>query len=73
MSRFRGSDASLDREIAAVERIAGVRLRRVSVEMNELARDLREQKRERARRRAAAGLPEGTVEGATDPAPVPVV
>jgi hypothetical protein len=72
MSRFRGSDASLDREIATVERIARVRLRRVSVEMNELARDLRELKRERARRRAGATLPEPAVDLAVDPAGVPV-
>ncbi len=57
MSRFRGSDDALDREIAAVETIARVRLKRASAEMQELARDLRELQRERARRRAAAGVP----------------
>ncbi len=54
MSRFRGSDASLDREIATIERIARVRLRRVTAEMRELSDDLRELKRERARRKAGA-------------------
>ncbi len=54
MSGFRGSDASLDREIATIERIARVRLRRVTAEMRELSDDLRELKRERARRRAGA-------------------
>ncbi len=57
MSRFRGSDEALDREIAVVETIARVRLRRASAEMQELARDLRELQRERARRRAAVGTP----------------
>lgn len=52
MSPFRGSDDQLDREIAAVERIARVRLRRVTEDMKELDRDLRELKRERARRQA---------------------
>ncbi len=54
MSGFRGSDASLDREIATIERIARVRLRRVTAEMRELSDDLRELKRERARRKAGA-------------------
>ncbi len=57
MSRFRGSDEALDREIAVVETIARVRLKRASAEMQELARDLRELQRERARRRAAVGTP----------------
>jgi hypothetical protein len=54
MSGFRGSDDLLDREIAALERIARIRLRRATAELRELDRDLRELKRERARRRAAA-------------------
>jgi hypothetical protein len=58
MSPFRGSDESLDREIAAVESVARVRLRRSAAELRELARDLRELKRERARRRAASAVPE---------------
>ncbi|HTT72955.1 MAG TPA: hypothetical protein VMG99_02220 [Thermoplasmata archaeon] len=53
MSGFRGSDDLLDREIAAIERIARVRVRRVAAELKEFDRDLRELKRERARRRAA--------------------
>ncbi len=61
MSRFRGSDASLDREIAAVETIARVRLRRSAAELRELARDLRELKRERARRRVESALPESGI------------
>jgi hypothetical protein len=54
MSGFRGSDDALDREIAAIEGIAKVRVRRVSAELRELERDLRELRRERARRRADA-------------------
>jgi len=54
MTGFRGSDESLDREIAAIERMARTRLRRVASELNELDRDLRELKRERARRRTTA-------------------
>ena len=57
MSSFRGSDEQLDREIAAVERIARVRLRRAAAEMRELERDLRALRRERARRRATADPP----------------
>ncbi len=54
MSPYRGSDDQIDREIAALERIARIRLRRASTELNEIDRDLRELKRERARRRARA-------------------
>jgi hypothetical protein len=54
MSGFRGSDESLDREIAALEGIARVRVRRVAAELNEIDRDLRELRRERARRRATS-------------------
>jgi hypothetical protein len=61
MSRFRGSDESLDREIAAVESVARLRLRRSAAELRELARDLRELQRERARRRAESTVPEGEV------------
>jgi hypothetical protein len=57
MIPFRGSDESLDREIAAVEAIAKIRLRRASAELRDLARDLQELKRERARRRAEVELP----------------
>jgi|HubBroStandDraft_1064217.scaffolds.fasta_scaffold1061583_1 hypothetical protein len=61
MSPFRGSDEALDREIAAIEGIAKVRVRRVSAELRELGRDLSELRRERARRRASSEItiPEG--------------
>ncbi len=67
MSRYRGSDEAIDREIATLERIARVRLRRAAAEMQELEGDLRELKRERARRRAeglhgtAVEVPAGAV------------
>lgn len=57
MTGFRGSDDLLDREIAAIERIARLRVRRVAAELRDLDRDLRELKRERARRRAESELP----------------
>lgn len=53
MTGFRGSDEQLDREIAAIEGMARVRVRRTAAELRELERDLRELRRERARRRAA--------------------
>ncbi|MGI0071956.1 MAG: hypothetical protein ACRECT_07850 [Thermoplasmata archaeon] len=65
MSRFRGSDEALDREITAIEGIARLRVRRVGAELRELDRDRRELMRERARRRTEAATPEtsaGTVE-----------
>ena len=65
MVRFRGSDATLDREIAVTEAIARVRLRRSAEELRELAADLRELRAERARRRAAAHVPGGAAERAT--------
>jgi hypothetical protein len=58
MSEFRGSDESLDREIAATESIARTRLRRYAREMRELDRELAELRRIRARRRAAAEVPQ---------------
>jgi hypothetical protein len=54
MSRFRGSDEQLDREITALERIARLRLARATAEMRDLDRDLRDLRRERARRRSEA-------------------
>jgi septal ring factor EnvC (AmiA/AmiB activator) len=54
MTGFRGSDERLDREIATLEKIARLRVRRAAAELHELDRDLRELKRERARRRAVA-------------------
>ena len=53
MNGFRGSDEALDREIAALERTARVRVRRTAAELRELERDLRELRRERARRHVA--------------------
>ena len=64
MSGFRGSDELLDREIATLERIGRLRVRRAAVELRELDRDLRELRRERARRRASSAIPSVV---ATDP------
>jgi hypothetical protein len=52
MTGFRGSDESLDREIAAIERMGRLRVRRVAAELHDLEKELRELRRERARRRA---------------------
>jgi hypothetical protein len=68
VSGFRGSDETLEAEIATIEAIARVRLRRVAREMEELERELRALKRERARRRAAARVP-GAVETALEAYP----
>ncbi len=54
MSGFRGSDDQLEREIAALEGIARLRVRRAASELRELERDLRELRQERARRRAVS-------------------
>ena len=62
MAGFRGSDEQLDREIAQVERIARLRLRRAAEEMRALERDLRGLRAERVRRRAES------VVGSTAPA-----
>ncbi len=67
MSRFRGSDEALDREIAAIEGIARVRVRRTAAELRELSRGLAELRRERARRRANAEAPAGFAGTAEDP------
>ncbi|HYK92617.1 MAG TPA: hypothetical protein VEY07_01060 [Thermoplasmata archaeon] len=67
MGSFRGDDDTLDREIATLEAIARVRLRRATRELNDLDRDLRALKAERARRRARALVP-----GTTDPTGVTV-
>jgi hypothetical protein len=64
MPGFRGSDEQLDREIAALEGMARVRVRRVAAELREIDRDLRELKRERARRRVTM------IDEVTAPAPV---
>jgi hypothetical protein len=68
MSGFRGSDAALDREIAALEGIARVRVRRTAAELRELEREIRELRRVRARRQASAAVPgelTGTAEAST--------
>ncbi len=57
MATFRGDDEVLDREIATLEAIARVRLRRAARELNELDRELSELKTERARRRVRATVP----------------
>ncbi len=70
MSGFRGDDGQLDREIATLERIARLRLRRAAAELRELDRDLRELRRERAKRRAPVGadLPVESLTEASVPA-----
>jgi hypothetical protein len=57
VSGFRGSDEALDREIAAIEGMSRVRVRRVAAELRELEAELHELRRERARRRALVSLP----------------
>jgi len=54
MVPYRATDEQLEREIAALERIARIRLRRASAELREIDTDLRELRRERARRLARA-------------------
>ncbi len=56
MSGFRGSDDALEREIAAIERTARIRVRRAASDLQELDRELRDLRRERARRRAEARI-----------------
>lgn len=64
MAEFRGSDETLEKEIATLEAISRVRLRRYAREMRELEQELRALNRIRARRRASAEVP-GTAEGTT--------
>ena len=52
MTPYRATDEQLDREIAALERIGRIRLRRAAAELNDIDRDLRELRKERSRRRA---------------------
>jgi hypothetical protein len=61
MPPFRGSDEAVEREIATLERIARLRLRRYADEMRELDRDLSELRREKARRRVTAAVPAATL------------
>jgi hypothetical protein len=65
MTGFRGSDEQLDREIAAIEGMGRVRVRRVAAELRELEADLRELKRERARRRGTVGEHSAVESGVT--------
>jgi len=57
VTSYRGSDETVDREIATLEAIARMRLRRYAAEMRDLDRDLSELRKERARRRAGADVP----------------
>jgi hypothetical protein len=56
MSKFRGSDEQIDREIATLERTVHLRVRRAAAELRELERDLRELRKERARRKVAPSI-----------------
>lgn len=64
MAGFRGSDDTLEQEIATLEEIGRVRLRRYARDQRDLDRELRELRAERARRRARARVP-GTESVAT--------
>lgn len=57
MGSFRGDDSTLDREIATLEAMARVRVKRATRELNDLERELRELRAERARRRVRAEVP----------------
>lgn len=57
MTGFRGSDETLDQEIASLEAIARLRVRRYARELRELERDLHDLKLERTRRKARAEIP----------------
>jgi hypothetical protein len=54
---FRGSDETLEQEIASLEAIARLRVRRYARELRDLERDLHDLKLERARRKARAEIP----------------
>ena len=60
MAPFRGDDETLEREIATLESIARLRVRRVTHELNDLDRDLKSLKAELARRRARGRIPSAT-------------
>ncbi|MGI0052957.1 MAG: hypothetical protein ACREC5_06435 [Thermoplasmata archaeon] len=53
MDGFRGSDETLDREIATLEEIARIRVRRAARELRELDRELSELRRARIARKSA--------------------
>ncbi|HKV89903.1 MAG TPA: hypothetical protein VJQ43_01760 [Thermoplasmata archaeon] len=57
MGGYRGTDEAVEREIATLETIVQIRLRRYAAEMKQLDRELSELRRERARRRAIASVP----------------
>jgi hypothetical protein len=65
VASFRGSDESLDGEIAMLEAMARLRVRRYARDLQELNRDLRELKAERGRRKARAAVPESILAGET--------
>ncbi|MCI4318515.1 MAG: hypothetical protein L3K23_00040 [Thermoplasmata archaeon] len=65
MASFRGSDDCLEGEIATLEAIARMRVRRYARDLQELNRDLRELKAERGRRKARAAVPESILVGET--------
>lgn len=58
MGGFRGTDETLEKEIATLEAIARLRLRRYGRELRELDRDLRALRLERARRKARSSVPD---------------
>ena len=57
MGAFRATDEQLEGEIATVERIARLRLRRATEELRELEGVLRELRRERRRRERLVARP----------------
>ena len=68
MTDFRGSDEALEREIAAVEGLVRVRLRRANDSLRELEVALDELRRERRRRQLLASVPSRTEVAETAPA-----
>jgi hypothetical protein len=68
MAGFRGSDEELEREIATLERIGRVRLRRATLALREVELDLKELRREKLRRKALAEVPVAAGETAEGPA-----
>jgi hypothetical protein len=59
MVRFRGSDEEIEREIAAVQGLVRVRLRRANEDLRELETALAELRRELKRRRTPVALTDG--------------
>jgi GAF domain-containing protein len=56
MASFRGTDECLEEEIATLEAIARLRVRRYARELKEVDHDLAELRAERARRRVCAQI-----------------